>query len=568
MIGKLQGLLAGYPVQVAGLILAVYLAVHILPGPQAHIRIHDNLDDNFVKYVLLERNDALLTLDEVWIPEMLGGIRSRRIIQPNLGTEVLFALLPPLPAYFVMLVVQRVVAFIGMLLLVRSLLPSANRGHEIIAPWAGLCFALLPFWPFGALSIAGVPWLAWCMLSVARQNKIKPVHLTPVLFIPLMGSLGQSFLFAGILFAAMIVLIAISSRRVPWSAVSLLLVFAFSASVGSYRQLLFLFWAGSEDTIRQAFDLRNDNLLSAAKRTVLNFVRGDPGHAESLHTYVVLPTLLLAGLSPLTRLRWKLYVLFGLTAIGSISLMYGVYYLAEASRLDSRIPILGQLQWSRFHWMHPVLWMALFGFGLYVLYIQSRFGKKLAIIAIAAQITLSFAASDEVVGYRNNSPSFQEFYSRELFRRLLDELPEVASGRVAAVGFHPAVTLMNGMQTLDGYLSNASLRYKTAFRPFIGPELAKSEALRIYYDDWGGRIYAFSAELYDRPPPGDRFTISQANDMAIEIYSVSPEAFEQLGGTHLISAVPIRHFEEDRFELIGSFGSVDDFYSLYVYRMK
>ena len=65
---------------------------------------------------------------------------------------------------------------------------------------------------------------------------------------------------------------------------------------------------------------------------------------------------------------------------------------------------------------------------------------------------------------------------------------------MVSLGIDPAAALYHGFYSLDGYSNNYPLSYKHRFREVIAPELAKSEYLTDYFDDWGNRCYMFSAE--------------------------------------------------------------------------
>ena len=53
------------------------------------------------------------------------------------------------------------------------------------------------------------------------------------------------------------------------------------------------------------------------------------------------------------------------------------------------------------------------------------------------------------------------------------------------------IAIMNNISTIDGYHNIYPLNYKEKFRKIIERELAKDTELKIYYDNWGSRVYAF-----------------------------------------------------------------------------
>ena len=70
----------------------------------------------------------------------------------------------------------------------------------------------------------------------------------------------------------------------------------------------------------------------------------------------------------------------------------------------------------------------------------------------------------------------------------------VKSSRVMSVGLDPMVAVMNDIRVIDGYHTIYPLNYKIKFRKIIEKELEKNIELKNYYDDWGGRVYAFYSD--------------------------------------------------------------------------
>jgi len=65
------------------------------------------------------------------------------------------------------------------------------------------------------------------------------------------------------------------------------------------------------------------------------------------------------------------------------------------------------------------------------------------------------------------------------------------NSRIISIGLDPMAAATNGIKVIDGYHVNYPLFYKRQFRKIIEKELDKNSNLKKYYDNWGGRVYAF-----------------------------------------------------------------------------
>jgi hypothetical protein len=150
-------------------LIAVYLAPLVLMGQDAYVLIHDNLDSNVLWYRLLADSGLIFAPNEAIIPNLLGGVpRSAFGSEWNLQLW-LYVLFEPFTAYVLNQTLMRLAAFTGMFLLLRRhVLPDEDARTPLLAVGCALCFALLPFWPSGGLSIAGQPLALQAFLNIRR----------------------------------------------------------------------------------------------------------------------------------------------------------------------------------------------------------------------------------------------------------------------------------------------------------------------------------------------------------------------------------------------------------------
>ncbi|SFU98361.1 hypothetical protein SAMN02910342_02737 [Butyrivibrio sp. INlla21] len=95
----------------------------------------------------------------------------------------------------------------------------------------------------------------------------------------------------------------------------------------------------------------------------------------------------------------------------------------------------------------------------------------------------------------------------------------------------------------------------------IAPALERSESARIYYDEWGGRTYLFSA--YDENIWKPVKTMAVTDNRLF----INTEAFRKLGGRYIFSRIKISNVEDLGFDAVGCFTDGDSPYEIYVYRL-
>lgn len=87
-------------------------------------------------------------------------------------------------------------------------------------------------------------------------------------------------------------------------------------------------------------------------------------------------------------------------------------------------------------------------------------------------------------------------------------------------------------------------------RAFLTSELAKSERMKQYFDDWGSRCYIFSHDL--------QLLVSQTKmcpRRSVETLDLDAEAFAELGGEYILSAVEIQRPDQTGLVQLALFES-------------
>lgn len=552
--------------------VALYLAPLYVLGENAPVLVHDNLDSgsHVLGYVTLAGSGQLFGPMDAIISQVMNGIPRNSFGSEFNVIQWLYLFFEPYTAYIINLTLMHFVAFIGMyLLLSRRILPDDKS--KVITVGVSLAFALLPFWPSGGLSVAGMPLLLYAFLNI-RDGHRSLVDWAIIGLMPLYSSFAHTGFFVLVALSILWLYDLIVTRKsnfVFFLAIGLLcLIYCFV----EYRLIFGMFIDTGYISHRMEYAQIPASFGSALKTSVTNFFFGQY-HAASLHTYFIGLSVAIATLILLiNKKRYDLFVaLIGLCAV--ISLFYG-FINSEYLIFIKNLSIFQGFQLGRFHWLHPLLWFVIFALALKIIYSNLRYGKQIAVIFLTLQIAFLFTGAYGVTGgsYQLGGPgllltkelSWDEFYSPDLF----DEIDEAIalpkeSYRVVSVGMHPTVPLYSGFYALDSYQVNYPLEYKHSFRKIMERELAKSEKNQEYFDTWGNRCYLFVSELENNTCMN-----TKENSKVIQNLEVNSEALYDMGGRYVFSAVEILNYNDNNLELVDVFENDRSPWKIWVYSVK
>ncbi|WP_181348026.1 DUF6044 family protein [Thalassobacillus sp. CUG 92003] len=544
------------------IILTMYLLPYFMLGGDTHIRVHDNLDSNIVWYKLLAESGHLFANPGTTLPNIINGLPRSALPSALDAVTWLYEWFAPFTAYTISQTIMRLAAFFGMyMLLSRFVMPDWKRTW--LTAGCSLAFAMLPFWPSGVLSIAGLPLAFYLFLTIRQQGKSTPRYIwLTVAIIPLLSNFILSFIFflgvMGVLWLAEWIqkkyfnlpfFIAISGM----TAIYL---------VKNYLLLYTMFIDSSFTSHREENDLGHKDLPATIDLFNENFFHGHT-HDMAVHTSIVLPVIVAAIVLAIMRGGYptSLIVLFATTP--ALSLWYAFWYWEGWRPLKESFHLLNTFNFARIHFFDPMIWYICFALALVIVAKRIKGGKLLAIILLIAQCWNVYQLNEENKYSEINTPTFNEFYSVDLFEEVKSYIgKDPSSYRVVSVGMHPTIAQYNGFYTLDTYNNMYPLEYKHKFRKVIAGELEKSPSLQNYYDTWGGRAYVFSSEL------GKDYLFSKHSDETIEDLSINTEALSELGGEYVISALPIENHEEIGLKLEQTFQNDQSPLKLHLYQVQ
>jgi uncharacterized membrane protein YhdT len=291
---------------------------------------------------------------------------------------------------------------------------------------------------------------------------------------------------------------------------------------------------------------------------MLNTFAFSYSYNASLQTFFILPATVIGIFLLLDQKVKESRILFALALIVLCN------FLFRANRNPAVAGLLDLKIWVDINTIYliPMLWFIVFGLSLKLIVKNTRRGTPLACALVSLQILLGFFHHSEIQKHRK--PSYRELFSVDLFKQIENHIGRPQSEyRVISIGLDPGVSLYNGFYTLDGYHTNYPLEHKKSFRKIIAPELAKNENIRSYFDNWGGRCYVLVDELEH-----GNWQYTKSQNGVIHQLDLNTNAFLELGGEYIFSAVEIKNHEENQLALEKVFENNISPWRIYLYKAK
>lgn len=540
------------------LALAIFVSPLFVLGDYAHIRVHDNLDSNLAWYKVLAESGQLTGPIDATIPQVINGHLSRNAFGTEFSLIVwLYALFPTMIAYALSQTITRFVAYIGMYVLLKKHF-LVEEGWEVIQIGVALAFAFTPFWPSGMLSTLGMPLALWAFLNIRKGERSWKNYLVLTL-LPLYSSIVLGFFFflsgIGILWLTDVL------RRKGWNGRFFLSIayMTFVYLIVEYR-LVYSLLFDDDPTSRDEYFHARLSVWRSIRLTLKNYILGHH-HAMTVHTFVILPVMLIAFYIVFRKKWWKQEKVFVFLFVlnFTLSAWYAFWFYKGWLPLTERFHMLDTFNFARYHFLRPLVVYVLFALSLKILWYQSKSWRKAIPAIVATQVLIVLCFNEEIIFH--NQPTVKQFFAEEQFSAIKEyiDLPQ-EKYRVVSIGIHPAIAQFNGFYTLDTYNNFYPLSYKYQFRKIIEKELAKNKTIRTYFDEWGGRCYIFTDEL------GKHYMFKKNSKKRLKNLELNLEAFKEMGGRYIFSAVPIDNASDNHLTLEKSFESKSSVWKIYLYK--
>lgn len=569
-------------------VLVAFLAASYARGHDSYVRVDDHLDLAVPLYKLLASSQPVFGGLGDRVEAIFDGIpRSALPSTLQLGV-LLYYVLDPFWAHVANEALMRLVAFTGLLLLLRRhLLPEASAR---VTCGASLCFALLPFLPIAYASVAGQP-LLWHAVLNLRARRASLLDWGILVFFPLYSSLVFIGFFVLLLLGLLVLHDLLRARRLDGGLLAATALVAGLYLASEYRLLHQTFFDDDYVSFRAEF-VRAHGALRHSLAAALEAFFLNHRHATGLQSPFLLGAVAAAltlgarsggaaALRPaaLARAleraaarrgsRWDGLLL--LTALcAALALFVGVWEWTPVQELVEAAPRpVRMYNFHRLQWLQTPLFALAFGFALHALEGGLGRGRAVVLALVLAQGAWAVWNSNGLAEQRKSGLSFREYYSPPLFAEIREQIGRPAEDyRVVSFGLTPSIAFYNGFYVLDGSLQDYPLTYKHRFRRVIAPELEKDDRLRRWYDLWGGHVNLMSSELGMVSGYGRRVYTKHAAVHAVERLDIDTQALRELGADYVLSAVEIRNHAGLGLRLERIFERSDSPWRIHLYALE
>ena len=566
-----------YLIAAGGMILFAALVFCIF-GESSIISVHDNLDLFMAQFQMLKNTDSFFS-HGIEVP-FLGGISRDNLPSEFSLYTVLFMILPSYYAYVAGYLIKILIAIASVVLLAKDFCQSRYETYRPLVYMTGLAYGMLNVFPAFGIPFASIPLVVYLVRKIYRTPSW--IWYVALFFYPLLSYFSYFGLFILGYMAAAFIIMWIRDKKFPLRLLAGILVLSAGCIACEYR-LFGVMLFGDTETIRSTMEAGSFQ-AGEILHTILEVFTKGMFHAESVHTYFVMPICIIyfffTNFMYLKKKNPKgiFHDPFNLLMLVLVfnSVIYGIYYCEAFRSLIERIcqPLTGW-QFNRTIFFNPFLWYAAFFLVLKKMYDRNQKSWRYAANALSVLAVLIILLSgtryndlyhtckakayELLKGKQSNDLSYEEFYSTKLFEKAKEDL-QYCGQWSAAYGFHPAILEYNDIATVDGYLGFYGQSYKNAFRKVIEPALERVPETKEYFDSWGARAYLYSGT--------DASIVGAVRDYQVtdhDIY-IDIDAFKAIGGRYIFSRIELTNAPEAGLTLAGVYTDESSPYTLYVYQ--
>jgi hypothetical protein len=567
----------------AVVIVLLFWAPYLFRGSNSHVKIFDNLDCHIAHTkVLAESGKAFSLNPNTKLDNFLDGIALSGVDSGFNVLTWLFMIFPPFTAYALNDLLMRLAAILGMVLLLKKyIIKPQEKEHHWIIIGAAACFALLPFYPAGGLSIAGLPLLLYSFLEIL-EHKGKSIHFLVIFIFPFYSKLALAGVFIAISLFIIFVVDWVRNKKINFPYLGGLALLTVTYCFTHFH-LVYSFLAPGFVSYREEISTAGVPTIKALKLSIDNFIFDRVNEVGAQHMFVLTAAALALAAGIVKKINTRL--LKGLiTAALLTSFMWGFKYWTGIIPLREKFQLLNAFDFSRFYWFNPFLWYLIFALALLIIS-KIKYGKVLVSIFIIGQLLFMFMNYNWEIRYllgiktsfagsaRTYSLTYKEFYSQALFEEIHQYINKPkANYRVISLGIPPGISQYNRFYTLDIYTDVYTLEYKHRFRKIIEKELAKSDRLKRVFDENAKRCYLFVSDLYSvREVSGMVFSRGLTRDegrrFKIKNMELDMTILKEMGGEYIFSAVEILNHKENNLKFERVFEHTESPWRIYLYRI-
>jgi hypothetical protein len=263
----------------------LHLAPYYILGQDVFIGIHDTFDAYFVWYKVLAESGMILSGITDVVPIIMDGLP--RI---SFGSEFnvlvwLFYFFDPFTVYVVNMTFMHFVGFVGMYLLLKTHFLKAEK-YKILSLGVAVCFAILPLWPPGGLSVSSLPLALYALLNI-RASQSSRVDWLILILIPFYASIVFSYLFFLSMMGGLWLWSFIRTRQHGLRFFAAMAMMTVEFLLIEYRLVIGMIMGQGFVSHRTDFEVTGLTLQESLSTALENFLRGHY-HAPTLQGLVIL----------------------------------------------------------------------------------------------------------------------------------------------------------------------------------------------------------------------------------------------------------------------------------------
>ncbi|MCX6583325.1 MAG: DUF6044 family protein [Candidatus Aminicenantes bacterium] len=566
------------------LVVFLFWLPYLFRGQDSHVKTFDNLDCHVAHTkVLAESGKAFSLNPHTKLDNFTNGLPLSGVDSGYNVMTWLFMIFAPFTAYALNDLLVRLVAFWGMFLFLKKyIIKDEGKQFTRIAFGSALCFSLLPFYPAGGLSVAGIPLLLYSFFNILQRRQ-RPLDFFVILVYPFYSKLALAGFFVMAVLFVIFILDWLREKKINLYYLGGLALMTVSYLFAQFH-LIYSFLAPGFTSHREEIRVVGLSTAEALNRSIISFIFDRVNEVGAQHLFVMgaaALALIVALFKKISaRLMTTLIITTMLTAV-----LWGFKYWSGVIPIREKYQLLNAFDFSRFYWFNPFLWYVIFALAL-VIISKIKWGKTLVTLIIIFQLLYMFVNYNweyrYLLGIRSSfagspltySLSYKEFYSEKLFKEIREFINKPRQDyRVVSIGMQPAISQYNGFYTLDIYTDIYPLAYKHQFRRIIEKELEKSPLLRKTFDETGKRCFLFAAELSGiKRISGEIFsrgiTKKDSGRLKIKNLEINSAAMKEMGGEYIFSAVEIRNYAQNRLSFERIFESKESPWKIYLYKVN
>ncbi len=583
----------------------IYFSPFIIKGTDVFIESHDNLDMSNMSGIYNESFEGRFFKSKNFIDFSMPGVSQLFKLDIICFNRLLFYFFGYFYGYIINEILIHLIAYIGMLLFV-NVIKNNQKFPYLFQALTAFCFASLPFWSPGNLSVAGLPLLFVVLFNIYSQKKVGFSFLYLIIF-PFYSSLFLSGIFIGILIV-FIFFYLIKKNKLNKHIFFAILILFLGYTISHYN--IFLVVLNNIPTNRELFSQIISAKNHSALEKFIELITKNQSHAPTNHYLIMFPTILVVIFEDFKSSKRKSLILLISIFIIMTSIIYGLMFYTPF------INIIGDqgFNWSRFYFLNPFMWYALWCIILFELYnrcqinmkflytvliffiingssqqlglsssimfilcvfisIMFYFSQKLTffksrnrlVIAVLLILQISLNTYSYTYSSLTGSPTFREFYSSQQFQEIIEKTNlNKETNRIGCIGFFPSVANFNGLKSIGAYTNFYPLEFHKDFYEIIKKEISQDSTLYNYFTKWGNRVYLFDNDLelkyYANQIFFKKFNPQIKSDLNMDI-------LRKFGVTHIFSVSEIINDKQKGINLIYLSEDPNYYYRLYVYKI-